>query len=142
MQDYAQRLQAKISPENVAVELVRAGCFLTAYELIKTQVVDAVHDFFWCGFEDGNNLYDEATYQRDVRSRDPKSKYRASCLWLIEMQALTVEQVETLERIHAHRQEIAHELPELLVDPDFSVDVRLLADAIECVRALGVFCRS
>ncbi|MBO0518321.1 hypothetical protein, partial [Streptomyces beijiangensis] len=35
--------------------------------------------------------------------------------------------------------EIAHELPKLLVDPDFEVRTDLLAAAVECVRCLGVF---
>lgn len=119
--------------------LTRAGCFLSAYELIKSEVVDKVHDFFWCGFQDGKHLYDEVKYQQSVLSRNPRSRYRASCAWLVEMKALTAEQVATLEQIHAHRQEIAHELPKLLVDPDFEVKADLLLAAVEVVRCLGVF---
>lgn len=119
--------------------LTRAGCFLSAYELIKSEIVDKVHDFFWRGFEDGKHLYDEVRYQQSVLAHNPKSKYRASCAWLVEMNALTAEQVVALEEIHAHRQEIAHELPKLLIDPDFEVRTDLLLAAAECVRSLGVF---
>lgn len=139
MDEYAKKLQAKLAPDRMALTLIRAGCFLSAYELIKSEVVDKVHSFFWNGFEDGTHQYDEVEYQRDVLSRDPKSKYRASCAWLVHMHALTADQVATLEEIHAHRQEIAHELPKLLVDPDFEVRADLLLAAVECVRALGVF---
>ena len=139
MDEYADKLHAKLAPESVGLTLIRAGSFLSAYELIKSEIVGSVHDFFWRGCRDGQNLYDEISYRKDVTNRNPKSKFRASCAWLVEMQALTVEQVVILEEIYRHRQEIAHELPKLLVDPDFEVRVDLFLAAIECVRALGVF---
>jgi hypothetical protein len=139
VKDFEAKLRAKLEPESIALTLVRAGCFLSAYELIKAEVVDKVHEFFWCGFRDGQHLYDETRYQQSVLARDRKSKYRASCKWLVEMGALTDEQVATLERIHAHRQEVAHELPKLLIDPAFEVKTDLLLAAVECVRSLGVF---
>lgn len=107
--------------------------------MIKSEVVDKVHEFFWRGFDEGRDLYDEVQYQQHVLSRDPKSSYRASCAWLVEMHALSAAQVQTLEAIHQHRQEIAHELPKLLVDPDFDVRTDLLLNATECLRRLGVF---
>jgi hypothetical protein len=102
MDEYANRLKAKLAPDAVALTLVRAGCFLSAYELIKSEVVDKVHGFFWNEFEDGEQRYDEAVSTGSV---EPES----------------TEQVAMLEEVHAHRQEIAHELPKLLVDPDFEI---------------------
>jgi hypothetical protein len=134
-----ERLRAKLAPESVATTLIRAGCFLSAYELIKSEIVDRVHDFFWCGMQDGVALHDEARYDRHVRALHPKSKYLASCAWLVKQEALTSQQVVTLGDIYKHRQEIAHELPKLLVDPDFEVKTDLLLAAVECVRRLGVF---
>lgn len=118
---------------------MRAGAFLCAYELIRPEVVDKLREHYWCGIEDGKHVYDEAAYRREVLSRNPKSRYRASCGWLVEQGALTADQVATLEQIYEHRKEVAHELPKLLVDPDFEVRTELLAAAIECVRCLGVF---
>lgn len=114
---YEDKLRAKLAPESVMLGLVRAGCFLAAYELIKSKIVDKVHDFYWNGFENGRHLYNEAEYQRQVLSRDPKSKYRASCVWLVDAHALTSEQVASLVEIRQHRDEIAHELPKLLITP-------------------------
>lgn len=139
MDEYADRLQAKLASESVQLTLIRVGCFLSAYELIKSEIVSRVHDFFWSGFDNGQYRYDEQRYQQSVLSRDPKSKYRASCAWLVEMHALTSQQVATLDEVRRHRHEIAHELPRLLVDLDFTVRVDLLRDSIECIRALGVF---
>lgn len=133
------RLHLKLAPESVATTLIRAGSFLSAYELIKSEIVDKVHGFFWCGFKDGDHVYDEDAYHRSVLSRNPGNKYLASCNWLLEMQALTAEQVAALSDIRTHRHEIAHELPRLLVDPDVEVRGDLLVQATEIVRGLGVF---
>ena len=104
MDDYAARLLAKLAPESVNRTLIRAGCFLSAYELIKAEVVDGVYEFFARDFRDGKFICDEARYQQDVLNRNLKSKYRASCAWLVEMGALTTAQAAVLEDIHAHRQ--------------------------------------
>lgn len=137
--EYAARLNEKLAPKSVVSTLVRAGCLLSAYELIKSEVVGKVYEFFWRGFVDGRHLYDDTSYQQSVLQRNPKSKYRASCDRLVEMGALGSGQVATLEEIHVHRQEIAHELPKLLIDPEFEVKTDLLAAAVEAVRCLGVF---
>lgn len=139
MDEYEDKLKAKLAPESVVRTLIHAGCFLSAYELIKSEVIDHVHEFFWYGFKDGKHFYDEARYQESVASRDPKSHYRASCAWLVEMDALTAAQVVSLEEIQKHRHEIAHELPKLLIDPNFKIKTDLLVAGIECVRRLGVF---
>jgi hypothetical protein len=102
-------------------------------------MVDKVHDFYLTGFNPDGLTYDEVSYQRDVLARNPKSKYRASCAWLVSNGALTDEYVANLEEVYRHRKEIAHELPKLLVDPEFEVNTDILIRAIECVRKLGVF---
>ncbi|WCD97452.1 hypothetical protein PGH47_17940 [Streptomyces sp. HUAS 31] len=134
----ADELSAKLAPE-AASTLMRAGSFLSAYELIKSEIVDKVHDFFWCGFQGGVHQYDERRYGDSVLALNPRSRYLASCAWLVDMRALTDRQVDTLEEIRKHRHEIAHELPKLLVDPEFEVRSDLLLAAVECVRCLGVF---
>lgn len=135
----ADRLSAKLAPESIATTLIHAGLFLTAYELIKPQIIESVREFFWRGMKDGKMLYDESAYARSVLALNPGSKYLASCAWLVSMDALTNDQVAALGEIQKHRHEIAHELPKLLVDPDFEVRTDLLAAAVECVRCLGAF---
>jgi hypothetical protein len=136
---YFERLQAKLAPESVGRTLILAGCFLSAYELIKSEIVDKVHGFYLTGFNPDGLTYDEASYKREVLTLNPRSRYRASCEWLIKSGALTRGHVETLEEVYEHRKEIAHELPKLLIDPDLVVKTELLTKAIECVRRLGVF---
>jgi hypothetical protein len=101
--------------------LIRAGAFLSAYELIRLQVVDGVRDFYWTGREDNGKEVLYPDYETDVRARD-KSVYTASVSWLVEGGALTQQQADVLEEVHQHRHEVAHELPRILIDPDFEVN--------------------
>ena len=139
MSNEYDNLKAKLSPQAVRLTLIRAGCFLTAYELIKSNVLDQVRGFFCIGIQDGEFLYDEDSYRRSVLSQSENGKYDASCSWLVEMEAITEDQAGLLREIHIHRKEIAHELPRLLVDPNFFVKTDLLVKAIECLRSLGIF---
>jgi hypothetical protein len=131
---YKSRLALNFTPEVTKAHLVRAGCLLAAYEIIKMDVINGVAGFFRLG--DNPN---HTNYQSDVLSRVPKSNFLSSCDWLIEMEALTPEQVKSLTLIRDHRNEIAHEMPRLIVDPAFEIRIDLLAAAIDVISALGVF---
>jgi hypothetical protein len=139
MDENEKRLAEKIAPEAVLLTLVQAGSFLSAYELIKYDVVEQVRNFFLTGFDEEGLTYSDAGYQRSVLSLNSKSRFRASAAWLQSMDAITTEEVTKLEEIKNHRDEIAHEMPRLLVEPDFVVKTQLLAEAAEIVRRLGVF---
>lgn len=41
-----------------------AGLYQMTHELIKTAVLDEVHEFYWRGIEDGAMVYDEQAYGR------------------------------------------------------------------------------
>jgi len=52
-----------------------------------------------------------------VRAKAPKNRFRASLLWLVEGEAITLSQADRLDEIHAHRHELSHELVKYIVDP-------------------------
>lgn len=52
-------------------------------------------------------------------ARNRKSRFLASCDWLVEMEAITQEQVAMLNHLRQVRQHVAHELPAFLVDPSY-----------------------
>lgn len=139
MDDYQARLNAKLAPEGLKQTLVRAGCFLSAYELIKLHVIDGVRSEYWRDLRDAKNVYDEARYQQEVLALDPASKFRASAAWLMQAGALTVEQAALLGAVRDHRNEIAHELPRMIIDPDVEVRTELLLSAAGCLRSIGIF---
>lgn len=139
MDDYEARLYAKLAPDSMKQTLVRAGAFLSAYELIKMQVVEGVHDEYWRDIRDGKKVYRDAEYQREVLALDAASRFRASCAWLVDAGAFTQEQADVLGAVRDHRNQIAHELPKILNDPDFEVNTSLLLAATVCLRALDVY---
>lgn len=138
MDDYEARLMAKLSHEGMTRTLIRAGALLSAYELIKLQIIDGVSDFYWSGRMDGDKKEYFPDYQTDVVDRD-KSLYKACVAWLVESDALPPEDGSVLEKIREHRNEVAHELPKILIDPDFEVNASLLIDATIVLRRLDVF---
>lgn len=134
---YAKRLQDKIQPENVATALVRAGAFLTGYELVKTAIIDQVKGFFLQGFDENGLVYSR-DYEQKVLTLG-KNPFEASLNWLIQMEALTQEQADALDAIRSHRHEIAHELPRFLVDPDADVSIERLVELRGIMRSLDRF---
>ena len=134
---YAKRLQDKIQPENVATALVRAGAFLTGYELVKTAIVDEVKGFFVQGF-DQDRLIPSKDYERKVLPLG-RNVFEASVNWLVQMEALTQGQADSLDSIRSHRHELAHELARFIVDPDADVSVDRLTELQGFMRSLDRF---
>lgn len=135
---FEERLRAKLAPEAVGQALIQAGALLTGYELVKASILEGVRGFFTFGFTAAGPTVDPC-YERKVLSLFPGNTFRASVAWLVEMNALQSEHVQSLERIRAHRGEVAHELTRLLIDPDARVDAELLHDLRGCMRALDRF---
>lgn len=126
-----------LSPENVKLALVRAGTFLTGYELVKTSIVDGVKDFFLTGFNEEGPTY-SPNYATEVLPLG-KGTFRASVAWLVARGALSAEQAGQLDAISDHRHEIAHELARLLVDPKSSIDTSQLSALIDVLHSLDIF---
>lgn len=134
---YARRLQEKIQPENVATALIRAGTLLTGYELVKTAILDEVKGFFVQGF-DADGLIYSRDYEQRVLTLG-KNAFEASVNWLIQMEAITQDQADSLGVIRSHRHELAHELARFMVDPGADVSVDRLAELQAIMRALDRF---
>lgn len=109
------------------------------HELIKTAVIDEVRGFYWRGFENSTQLYDERAYAENVLARSPRNKFRASLLWLVESDAITLAQADRLDDIYAHRHELSHELIKYIVDPEFEPDVELFTNALTILKAIRRF---
>lgn len=136
---YRQRLEAKLRPEQIRATLGFAALYQMTHELIKTAVLDEVREFYWQGIKDGSMVYDEQAYAVSVLARAPKNKFRASLLWLVHSDAITLDQADRLHDIYAHRHDLSHELMKYVVDPDFEPDVKLFTDALSILRAIRRF---
>jgi hypothetical protein len=135
-----ERLQFKLLPENVAANLMRAATMLTAWELIHSDIVTAVKDFYLIGFNENGYTYDEG-YQHKVLARVTKDSgiFDASVAWLVENEALGESDVELLRALRAQRNDVAHELAKYIVDPGHEVSLDLLTEAREIIARLGRF---
>src|SRR5437899_459841 len=86
--------------ELVRHNLTVAGLYLAAYELLVGSIVGQLRSFF-TGLGD-----DRAQYASEVLARH-REVLTASCLWLKEMKVLTDDDLDSVERIRKHRNEVA-----------------------------------
>src|SRR5687768_6861086 len=123
-------LEKKMSGSSMRTALQRAGMLLTGWELLRSDIEDGVRQFF--------ELTPGAVspeYEKEVLSRH-KYRLQASALWLVEQGALTASQCRRIEELRTHRNEVAHELAKLLVDPRHEIDVMLLQEMATILRAV------
>lgn len=128
----------KLAPETIRSNLVRAGLFLAGWEILKSEIQNKVKDFFLEGFDQSGFLYSNQ-YKTRVLDRH-KSRFEASMMWLVETEALSEAQSAQVLKLRDHRNEVAHELPKLLLEPDHvGVDIAMIHELKELIGALGVF---
>jgi len=111
-----------LNPDFIKSNLVLSALYLTAYELLKDTIVDRIRSFYSFEYRDGHAVPD-AQYQKEVLSVH-KDILVASCLWLNRTGVIAESEVEEIQLIRTHRNQIAHELPRLLVDPELDFNVK------------------
>lgn len=133
------QLVAKLQPERIRATLAFAGLYQIAHAMIQQAVLEEVRLFYRRGFDETGWQYDEEGYAAQVVSRAPKSKFRASLLWLVHSDAITLAQADRLDEIYDHRHDLTHELIKYVVDVKFEPDVELLADALKILADIRRF---
>lgn len=124
-EDQVYRSWAKfLNPESLRGNLIAASIFLAAYELLRTSVIDRIRDFFTYEFNEHGGVVSE-DYKGEVLSLD-KSPLRASLLWLKEMTAIGDTDIELVDKIREHRNELAHDLPKFIATDDAEINIDLL----------------
>jgi hypothetical protein len=132
------QLEAKLQPERIRATLSFAGLYQLTHEMIKQAVLDQVRSFYLRGFDESGYLYDEDSYRAQVLSRH-KQKFRASLLWLVESNAITLAQADRLQEIQDHRHDLTHELVKYIADVKFEPKLALFVDALTILRDLNRF---
>ncbi len=113
-----------LNPESLRGNLIGASLFLTAYETLKSTIINQIRNFYTNGFDENGFIIDE-TYKVKVLSLD-KSPLRASLLWLKEHDVIKDSDLDLVDRIREHRNELAHDLGKFISDADAEINVRLL----------------
>lgn len=137
---FEERLRAKLQPANLRATMAFAGLYQITNEMIRHAVIDKVRDFYWIDLE-GNGAMsteDREQYRLQVLSLD-RREFTASLLWLVNSKAITQAQADRLSAVHAHRNELTHELVRFIVDADADPDIGLFSEALSILKDLHRF---
>lgn len=128
-----------LAPASVKRRLTRAALFLMAYELMKGEIVDKVKNFYLVGFDDSGPTTSPDYNLRVPQEKGDTDRFKASCRWLIEAGALQDAHFEELQALRRQRNELAHELPRLVMEPGNDLDASLVERVQFFVGRLGRF---
>lgn len=132
-----EALLEKLAPERIQSNLIRAGLFLAGWEMLKFEVQEQVRGFFCIEFDENGNA-DSGEYERRVLYRH-KSRFEASLLWLIEANGLNESEAGRIRALRTYRNQVAHELPRMLVEPGHDVEVARIEEMRDLLGRLGRF---
>ncbi len=104
-----------LEPENLKDNLIFSSLYIATFESFKDYVIDEVKFFFHCGFSNEEDFFDPQ-YIDSVKSKDKKHIDNASLLWLIEMEAISLEDFESYKKLRQYRNKLSHELMTLLFE--------------------------
>ncbi len=118
-----KNFQKMFDVDRLEYNLRISSLYLTAYELLKSSIVDRLVSFFSdFNYKDGKPVK-TLEYKNELNKFDKNDKFRASCLWLHDMKALDMKDVTEILKIREHRNEIAHELAKFLIDDTQEIDI-------------------
>ena len=117
--DVHESWQEFLNPEALKSKLIFASLYITAYEILKDIIIERIEFFYSSVFREGKFRVDPE-YKTEVLSLDAKNppdrknKLNASLLWLKEMSAIDDKDIELFYLIRESRNELAHEMAELV----------------------------
>lgn len=154
------RILAKLQPDAMRRSLLRASLFLAAYETLfgaivgrpfrfkggsgPDLVVSGVRGFLCLGLDRDGKLREDKwldlmARHRQVAGLKNNDDLRAALLWLVEAGAFTAQQAEAIVAFRILRGQVAHELPEFVLNPDYEVRVEQFKEIQELLRILMLF---
>jgi hypothetical protein len=102
-----------LNPDVVRPSLINASIYIAAFEMLEDTIIGRIRDFFCNGFNQKGDIIDPE-YQTKVLSLN-KSPMYASLEWLKGMKAIKQSDMDTFEKIKKCRNNVAHELHEIIV---------------------------
>lgn len=106
--------------EIIKTKLLLSSLYLTAFEILKSSIVDQVQKFYVDPNEKPNFLYKTEVLKLD---KDP---FKASTLWLKSMDVINKNDLDALTRIRKYRNEIAHEVSHIVFYHDRNINLEYL----------------
>ncbi len=117
---FDEKWEEVLNPDVLRPRMAQAALFIVGFELLKDTVVDRIRRFFWRGFNENGEIIDP---EYDTVLSKNKSPVYASLDWLAEQEAIDEGDRQTFERIKQCRNEIAHEMLNVLsqgLPPEFA----------------------
>jgi hypothetical protein len=124
-----------LNPDKLRPTLMLASIYISTFEILKDIIVSRIKNFYSTSFDESGEIIDPA-YKSEVLERNSSPVY-ASLLWLKESEAITDDDLEKFNQIKKQRNDIAHQMFEMLshgLPIDFAErfnDMTSLLDKIE-----------
>ena len=124
--------------EDLARYLTYAGFILVAFELVKGLIIKPIKLFYW------NTTFSEGmpfkSYEEDVMTRH-KNEFEACLLYLRDFdEAIDNEDLLTIQELRKHRNELAHNLPDIIHKLDIKENLKLLERVDKTLFRLSNYC--
>ena len=127
-----------LNPDSLKGNLIACSLFLAAYETLKSSVIKQIRGFYTLSFDANGRALTRDAYKREVVDLH-KKLLPASILWLRSRDVINDADVERLEEITIHRNEIVHQLPELVMTVGKEVNFELLTRICELVTKIDTW---
>jgi hypothetical protein len=109
------------TPDTLKKNLTLASLYITAYETLKNTIVNRIKDFFIFRFNENGEGIPDVEY--DNVKKLHKNILIASCQWLQQNGAINAEDMTDIMTVRKHRNQIAHQLTDILIDIDQEINL-------------------
>lgn len=117
-----------LCPETLQSNLISASLFITCFEILKDSIIDQPKNFFTDTWSSDGPV-ESLEYRAKVLDLDPKrNPLRASSIWLKQNQVIDEVDEKSFMEIKEHRNQIAHQLPQLISSADKNVELERLTE--------------
>ena len=124
-----------LDTEYVKSSLIISSLFLTGHELLKISIIDKLKGFL-CNnpriTDDGELIHIENAEYKKLKSKkhtqfkNKANEYYSCCEWYKVNSVISNAELDILQKIIKHRNIIAHNLPEFILDDNVNLDIELL----------------
>jgi len=156
-------LNKVLTPNIIRTNLLLSSLYLTAFETLKMAIVEGVKDFFILQTAVSDEAEKEMlkslqkelverfkeSYQREVDeyekevgiSIDDRDRLGLipSCKWLQRQDVLSETEINEIKAMRDHRNEIAHELPKILIGKGFDIELEHFQKMRALIHKIDVF---
>ncbi len=156
-------LNKVLTPNVLRTNLLLSSLYLTAFETLKMAIVEGVKDFFILQTAVSDEAEKEMlkslqkelverfkeSYQREVNEYekevgigiDDRDRLGLipSCKWLQRQDVLSETEINEIKAMRDHRNEIAHELPKILIGKGFDIELEHFQKMRALIHKIDVF---